>query len=124
MIIYYYDNNGRYTGSGSSYTVGENSTELKPNKPTDIFVDGKWIPYIEPERTEEEIESQRIMSIKAKAQEIILTRYSIVWQLNHPRVDITYFSEYAWIDNIRAISNKAEADGIALEDIKWFGTET
>ena len=73
----------------------------------------------EPEFTREELDAQRISSIKAKAEELILARYSIIWQLNHPRTDVTYASDYAYIDNIRDISNEAEANGTALEDINW-----
>ena len=73
----------------------------------------------EPEFTEEELNEQRIQAIKAKASELITSKYSIVWQLNHPRTDTTYGSDYAWIDNIRAISNQAEADGTNVEDIQW-----
>lgn len=61
----------------------------------------------------------RIQEIKSKANELILARYSIIWQLNHPRVDIQYKSDYDFIDNIRRISNEAEANGTALEDINW-----
>ena len=64
-------------------------------------------------------EEQRIQQIKAKANELILARYSIIWQLNHPRVDAQYKSDYDFIDNIRRISNEAEANGTALEDINW-----
>ena len=73
----------------------------------------------EPEFTEEELNYQRIQAIKAKASELITSKYSIVWQLNHPRTDERYINEYAWIDNIRAISNQAEANGTNLEDIQW-----
>lgn len=73
----------------------------------------------EPEFTEEELNEQRIQAIKAKASELITSKYSIVWQLNHPRTDTRYIDEYAWIDNIRAISNQAEADGTNVEDIQW-----
>lgn len=64
-------------------------------------------------------EEQRIQEIKSKAEELILASYSIIWQLNHPRVDIQYKSDYDFIDNIRRISNEAEANGIVLEDINW-----
>lgn len=73
----------------------------------------------EPEFTEEELNEQRIQAIKSKASELITSKYSIVWQLNHPRTDERYINEYTWIDNIRAISNQAEADGTNLEDIQW-----
>ena len=66
-----------------------------------------------------EKEKQRILSIKAEAGRIIESRYSIIWQLNHPRMDIAYASEYAWIDSIRAISNEAELNGTHLENINW-----
>ena len=73
----------------------------------------------EPEYTEEELNAQRISQIKAKASELITTKYSIVWQLNHPRTDVAYAADYAYIDNIRSISNEAEANGTAVEDIDW-----
>jgi hypothetical protein len=69
-------------------------------------------------KTDEE-NNERIQAIKAKASEIITSKYSIVWQLNHPRVDIAYTKDYEWIDNIREISNKAELNGTALENIDW-----
>ena len=73
----------------------------------------------EPEFSLEQLDAQRISQIKAKASELILNKYSIYWQLNHPRLDITYVDEYKWIDNIRAISNQAELDGTSLENIDW-----
>lgn len=73
----------------------------------------------EPEFTEVELNEQRIQAIKFKASELITSNYSIVWQLNHPRTDTRYIDEYAWIDNIRAISNQAEENGTKLEDIQW-----
>lgn len=73
----------------------------------------------EPEFTLEELDTQRIDKIKAKASELILAKYSIIWQLNHTRTDATYASDYAYIDSIRDISNEAEANGTALDDIDW-----
>lgn len=67
----------------------------------------------------EQVEIERVNSIKHKAGEIIKSKYPIEWQLNHPRMDITYSEQYAWIDNIRDISNKAETDRIPLESIIW-----
>ena len=64
-------------------------------------------------------EKLRIFEIKSKANELILARYSIIWQLNHPRTDVAYASEYAYIDRIRDISNEAEINGTKLEDIQW-----
>ena len=77
------------------------------------YTQNKWIENIEKKET------QRIQEIKFKAEELILARYSIIWQLNHPRVDIQYKSDYDFIDNIRRISNEAEANNTALEDINW-----
>lgn len=67
----------------------------------------------------EEIEKQRISSIKAKAEQLITAKYSIIWQLNHPRLDESYKDDYAYIDRIRDISNEAETKGTKLEDINW-----
>lgn len=77
------------------------------------YTQNLWIEDIEKKET------QRIQQIKSKANELILVRYSIIWQLNHPRVDIQYKSDYYFIDNIRRISNEAETNGTALEDINW-----
>ena len=73
----------------------------------------------EPEFTEEELNQQRISLIKRKAGDIIISKYSIIWQLNHPRSDEAYKLDYEWIDSIRAISNKAELEETSLEDIDW-----
>ena len=59
------------------------------------------------------------MAIKQKTGQIINSKYDIYWQLNHPRLDASYANQYEWIDNIRAIGNKAELEGTALEDIDW-----
>ena len=77
------------------------------------YTQNRWIENIEKKET------QRIQEIKYKAEELILARYSIIWQLNHPRVDIQYKSDYDFIDNIRRISNEAEANDTDLEDINW-----
>lgn len=69
-------------------------------------------------RTDEE-NNERIQAIKAKASEIITSKYSIAWQLNNPRADTAYTKDYEWIDNVREISNKAELNGTALENIDW-----
>ena len=65
------------------------------------------------------IEEQRIASIKAEASSIIRNRYSIEWQLNHPRIDAIYTEQYEWIDRIRVVSNEAELNGTQLGDIVW-----
>ena len=96
-------------------------------KGQEFLIQNDWIEITEdeailianPPKTPEEIEVERIQSIKQRAGEIIKSEYSIEWQLNHPRLDETYISQYAWIDNIRNISNEAEANGTALEDIDW-----
>lgn len=83
-----------------------------------VLENGKFIVSIV-SKTEEEIEVERIQSIKQRAGEIIKSKYSIEWQLNYPRLDETYISQYDWIDNIRKISNEAESNGTSLEDINW-----
>lgn len=76
----------------------------------------------EPEFTEEEIEKQRISSIKAKAQSLILEKYPLEKQ-SSAKLGL-YGQEYldnmkAYILNIITISNEAEANGTLLEDIVW-----
>lgn len=81
------------------------------------YENGKFI--VKDFRTSEEIEKQRISSIKAKAEQLITAKYSIIWQLNHPRLDESCKDDYAYIDRIRDISNEAEINGTSLEDITW-----
>lgn len=76
--------------------------------------------------TQEELESiaiekekQRILLIKAEAGRIIESKYNLYWQLNHPRLSEEYEVEYAWIDAIRAISNKSEELGLEIDEINW-----
>lgn len=71
------------------------------------------------EAIEAKKEEQRILSIKAEAGRIIESRYSIIWQLNHPRLSGEFTSEYAWIDKIRSISNEAEGLGLDVCEIDW-----
>lgn len=80
------------------------------------YTQNKWV--------EDEVKANefRINQIKVKANELILVRYSIIWQLNHPRVDVQYKDAYDFIDNIRRISNEAETNGTALENINWVVT--
>ena len=71
-------------------------------------------------RTTEEIETRRVALIKAKANEIIESIYPTFKQLNIIRLggnDLIEMSNF--IDSIRTISNKAELNGTALEDINW-----
>jgi len=71
-----------------------------------------------------ENERQRISAIKSKAGEIITSKYSIIKQLNISNLLDGYSEEdktkmIVFINSIRAISNKAELKGTALEDIDW-----
>ena len=72
-------------------------------------------------RTVEEIEKQRISSIKAKANELIEMVYPIYKQNNILMSQIAEDIKgmNAYILNIRNISNEAEAKGTKLEDIDW-----
>lgn len=67
------------------------------------------------------IEDERIIKIKAKAREVIEETYPAYKQHNvlmsGVTVDIANMNQY--ITNIRNISNEAEANGTALEDINW-----
>lgn len=91
------------------------------------FVPPEFIVYIvgqEPNELLEALaidtEEQRIQSIKQKAGELIVASgYSIIWQLNHTRGNEAYVLDYAYIDSIRDISNKAEQDGTKAEDVQW-----
>ncbi|WP_419767236.1 hypothetical protein [Arcobacter sp.] len=64
-------------------------------------------------------EKMRVSAIKEKAREIIEAKYPIFWQLNNPRMDSAFANDYAWIDNIRDISNNAESNGTLIDDIDW-----
>ena len=82
------------------------------------YEDGKFI--IKDFRTNEEIEIQRIQAIKSKAGVLINSKYPDYKQLNIIRVGGSELDEMtAYIDSIREISNKAEQDGIKVEDIQW-----
>jgi hypothetical protein len=78
----------------------------------------------EPEFTDDELNQQRISLIKRKAGNVISSKYSIIKQLNISNLLDGYSEEdktkmIAFINSIRAISNKAELEGTALEDIDW-----
>jgi len=80
----------------------------------------RYVPTAEEVAAAEELANvERIKMIKAIAAEKITARYSIIWQLNHPRADEAYKLDYEWIDAIRAVSNAAELAGTKVEDIKW-----
>ena len=72
-------------------------------------------------RTDEEIEAQRIASIKVKANELIEEKYPLYKQNNilmsGITADIANMNQY--ITNIRNTSNEAETNGTALKDINW-----
>lgn len=107
---------------GEGYLVNDEITVPKADGNRHYELIKQWLAegnIPEPEFTPEQLDAQRISQIKSKASELILSKYSIVWQLNHPRTDVNYASDYAYIDNIRNISNEAEANGTALEDIDW-----
>ena len=75
----------------------------------------------EPEFTEKEIEAQRIQAIKSKASELISSKYPDYKQLNIIRIGGAELEAMsAYIDSIREISNKAEQDGIKVEDVQWL----
>ena len=73
-------------------------------------------------KTAEEIEAQRVLSIKRKAQSLIVEKYPLEKQ-SSAQLGLygdVYLTELkAYIFNIVRISNEAEANGTALEDIKW-----
>ena len=74
----------------------------------------------EPEFTEKEIEAQRIQAIKSKASELITSKYPDYKQLNIMRTGGAELEAMsAYIDSIREKSNKAEQDGIKVEDVQW-----
>lgn len=66
-------------------------------------------------------EEQRIQSIKSKASELINSKYPDYKQLNIIRAGGAELETMsAYIDSIREISNKAEQDGIKVEDVQWL----
>lgn len=122
MKIYYFDENGILLGDGDSATVVENSTDKVPNTTNDKFINGEWLsPKVIP-LTPEELEAQRIAFIKDKAKSIILEKYPLEKQSSaqlgiYGEVYLQEMKDY--IANIIRISNEAEINGTALEDIKW-----
>ena len=70
---------------------------------------------------EVDIEIERIQVIKQKASEMISSKYPDYKQLNIIRVSGAELEAMsAYIDSIREISNKAEQDGIKVEDVQWL----
>lgn len=68
---------------------------------------------------EVDIEIERIQAIKQKAAELINLKYPDYKQLNIIRVGAELEAMSAYIDSIREKSNKAEQDGIKMEDVQW-----
>lgn len=87
-----------------------------------IIIDGENISFDKVDwRTPEEIDLRRIQAIKSKAGELISSKYPDYKQLNIIRVNGSELDAMtAYIDGIRAISNKAEQDGIKVEDVQWL----
>ena len=83
------------------------------------YENGKFI--VKDFRTVEEMEKERISSNKAKAQSLIEMIYTIYKQNNILMSQIAedIKSMNAYILNIINISNEAEINGTALEDIVW-----
>lgn len=84
------------------------------------YEDGKFI--VKDFRTVKEKEEQRILSIKSKAQSLILEKYPLEKQ-SSANLGL-YGQEYldtmkSYILNIITISNEAETNGTKLEDIVW-----
>lgn len=106
---------------GQGYLVNDIMSVPKADGNRDYEILKVWLEtnIPEPEFTPEQLNAQRIAQIKSKASELILAKYSVIWQLNHPRTDTAYEADYAYIDNIRRISNESEASGIVVEDIDW-----
>lgn len=66
-------------------------------------------------------EEQRIQAIKAKAGELINSKYPSYKQLNVLRIGGAELEAMtAYIDGIRAISNEAESNGTKVEDVQWL----
>lgn len=121
-----YDKNGKILGYYESNQENDFCTKLtyeqyiESQRFNKIVIKENKISFEKVDfRNEEDIDIERINKIKQKAGEIIKSKYSIEWQLNHPRLDASYSEQYKWIDNIRKLSNEAETNGIALENIDW-----
>ena len=94
-----------------------NTQWIEAQKFNKIVVNGTNVTFDKVDwRTLAEIEAQRVSNIKTEAGRIILERYPIIWQINRPRLDTQYESDYAWIDNIRDQSNQLELDSTKTKD--------
>ena len=69
---------------------------------------------------EVDIKIERIQAIKSKASELISSKYPDYKQLNIIRAGGAELEAMsAYIYSIREKSNKAEQDGIKVDDVQW-----
>lgn len=107
----------------SFYKIVDNKAQVGSG----TFVIDGFIEYTvgqEPEELllalEADYEIERIQAIKSKAGELINSKYPDYKQLNIIRVGGAELDAMtAYIDSVRDISNKAELDGIKVEDVQW-----
>lgn len=81
-----------------------------------------WEFIVKDFRTDEEIENQRVLQIKSKAQSLIISKYSLEKQSSaqlglYGEVYLQEMKDY--IANIIRISNEAEMNKTKVEDIQW-----
>lgn len=148
MKIYNYDINGRFISESIAdespleegvFLIPSFATTKQPLANKEgfevIFCKNKWIyveinstenievikeEYVEETKSEKETEALRVGLIKSKANELIIGLYPTFKQLNIIRLggnDLIKMGNF--IDSIRTISNEAELNGTALEDINW-----
>ena len=93
--------------------VDEKDWQEALNINANCYENGEFI--VKDFRTEEEVEAQRVASIRVKAKELIEEKYPLYKQNNilmsGIATDIANMKQY--ITNIRNISNEAEANGRA-----------
>lgn len=92
------------------------------NTNANCYENGKFI--VKDFRTNQEIETQRIASIKVKASEVINSKYPLYKQLNITNLLDGYTNDdktkmIDFINSIRAVSIKAELEGTELDSIDW-----
>lgn len=99
----------------------EYGTELTKEQSLIVKEVQEAFAYPSEEEIESEKETQRILSIKSKAKELIESKYPLYKQNNilmsGISVDIELMNEY--ISKIREISNEAEENKIPFENIDW-----
>lgn len=101
--------------------VTEEQWQEAININANAYEDGKFI--VKDFRTPEEIEQNRISSIKSKTQSLIISKYSLEKQSSaqlglYGEVYLQEMKDY--ISNIIRISNEAELNGTKVEDIQWL----